>query len=482
MTNRVCFLLTGQSNTGGNNPGGPGQTLASVIFWYSYFGRSDASAFDDLNDDWGCNFELGKAVNAAGFSCAIINVARGATSSLNWTSGGIAYTFAVPELEEALAALAVEWAGDNVQFIHIRNQGEAEAQTALLATVEAWSANTLAWQTTLEGLVAAAFPDQVSQSIPIIVVGTNSAITGKTHPGVLEAEQLSVAGSAARLVDMTGMSFEGDGVHLTTAGYIQLGQALGAAALLILYDGGLSTDFKNELIDDVRNVTPHTPLATVYYAGRLAGVEVAVGGYARKGVTNNTTNYPAAVDGVKSLAVEQQFTPATGADWGWIDELVEYDASSGGTIRASMRLINPIYIADGDTLVIPADGFQVALPAGWGWAETLRHAILDLAWGGTAHASLATTYPSYYDGDPQDGGTPLGSRVTVTQASTWGASSGGEADSIAAVSITQQVATHWAEHSASSGGNLLFSGELSEAPNTNSLDVGALHTRLEDAA
>lgn len=468
------FIRTGQSNSWGQNPGGSGsRTLAAVRYWDSGLATyPDSSAWHDLNDTHGADYELGAALDAAGLNVAILNVSQGATSSLNWTSGQTVFTAASAEIAQALALLAAEYAaGTLFRYHHIRNQGESEATNSTLAVVQQWAENTTAWHAALEGIVGSV--------MSIGVCLTNANISGRTHPGVLEAEQAAVADWS---LDQTGYGYEVDQVHMTTAGYVAYGQALAAAFLAFFERGGISTDLKNKLVNHARNTAAYTSPATVYYGARIAGVEVTGNGYARKGVTNNTTNYPDASGDVKTLAVEQQFTPASGGDWGLIDEIVEYDASSGGNVRASSKLANPIQINDGDTLVIPAGGFQITMPPGR-FEQSVRHSLLNLAWGGTPYSAPATTYGSYFDGDPQGSGTPLGSRVAITQATTWGAASGGEADNSAAVSITQQAAaTHWAEHTASSGGSLLYSGELSEAPNTGALDVNALHTTIEDAA
>lgn len=61
--------------------------------------------------------------------------------------------------------------------------------------------------------------------------------------------------------------------------------------------------------------------------------ELVVGtspGYARKVVTNNVTNFPAASGGIKTLNTEQQFAAATGA---WL-EIIAWSLKEGGTNNA----------------------------------------------------------------------------------------------------------------------------------------------------
>lgn len=62
-----------------------------------------------------------------------------------------------------------------------------------------------------------------------------------------------------------------------------------------------------------------------------AGTEVSGGAYARKQVTNNVTNWPAAASGQKSLATEQQFVQATAA-WGEIIAFATHSAATAGTM------------------------------------------------------------------------------------------------------------------------------------------------------
>jgi len=59
------------------------------------------------------------------------------------------------------------------------------------------------------------------------------------------------------------------------------------------------------------------------------GTEVTGGSYARKAVTNNNTNFPAAVDGQKANGVAITFAAAS-ADWGTVEGFGVFDAPTGG--------------------------------------------------------------------------------------------------------------------------------------------------------
>ena len=54
-------------------------------------------------------------------------------------------------------------------------------------------------------------------------------------------------------------------------------------------------------------------------------------GYARKSVTNNATNFPAASGGAKSNGVDIDFAAASGA-WGTVTDFFVADASTAGNI------------------------------------------------------------------------------------------------------------------------------------------------------
>jgi hypothetical protein len=83
------------------------------------------------------------------------------------------------------------------------------------------------------------------------------------------------------------------------------------------------------------------------------GTEVTGGSYARKAVTNNSTNFPAAAGGAKANAVSIDFATAT-ALWGNVVGAGVFPASTGG---------NPDYFAelDADRTVNSGDAFSFAI-------------------------------------------------------------------------------------------------------------------------
>ncbi len=243
--------------------------------------------------------------------------------------------------------------------------------------------------------------------------------------------------------------------------------------------GTLSATARTALVDHVRNKSAYTPAATHYCAAFVAGVEVAGNAYARASNTNNATTWPNAAGRAKSNAVAFTFPQATGA-WGAVDEIRIYDHVSAGVELARHTLAAPLSpTASTGPLTIPIGDIDITFPAG-SFTDTVAHELLDLMFGAVANAARATTYGSYWAGDPQGGGSQASAtRVALTQATTWGVAASGLAVSIAAVALADEVTgTYWAEHSASVAGTLLFSKLLPAAPSGGIIPAGALRTQM----
>lgn len=138
-----------------------------------------------------------------------------------------------------------------------------------------------------------------------------------------------------------------------------------------------------------------TPPATWYLAALKSGdVEVTATGYARKAITNNGTNFPNAASRTKLLAVAQDFIAANpGVDWGTVESLGLYTASSGGTRQAKIQLAGvPKYFTAGtdDILRSTAHGYVDGQPLR---AEALPGIALptNLAAATTVYARDITT-------------------------------------------------------------------------------------------
>ena len=119
--------------------------------------------------------------------------------------------------------------------------------------------------------------------------------------------------------------------------------------------GSKSNFLENEILDHVLGNAAYSAPATVYVAlftvaptDAGGGTEVSGGSYARKAVTNNSTNWPAASGGVKSNGTLIEFVQAT-ANWGTILAVGIFDASSGGNQLYWAPLTNSRTIFTGDT-------------------------------------------------------------------------------------------------------------------------------------
>jgi hypothetical protein len=102
--------------------------------------------------------------------------------------------------------------------------------------------------------------------------------------------------------------------------------------------GSKSNYLENKLLDHVYGGPDYPRPATVYVALFTAaptdsggGTEVSGPGYARVGVTNNATNWPASSGGSKSNGTTITFPTATGA-WGSVGSFATYDSESGGNL------------------------------------------------------------------------------------------------------------------------------------------------------
>tara|TARA_R110000764_G_scaffold227597_2_gene317795 strand:- start:11360 stop:11761 length:402 start_codon:yes stop_codon:yes gene_type:complete len=127
----------------------------------------------------------------------------------------------------------------------------------------------------------------------------------------------------------------------------------------------LSDYIENKIADDLFGRTSYTIPSTFYLAlytvaptDTGGGTEATGGSYARVTVTNNTTNFPSAVGGLKKLATEAVFPTATGS-WGTIVAVGLLDAASGGNLVLHGTLTASRTIATGDSPKFAADTLTV---------------------------------------------------------------------------------------------------------------------------
>lgn len=130
------------------------------------------------------------------------------------------------------------------------------------------------------------------------------------------------------------------------------------------------TDFlENELLDHVWGAAAYSAPATLYVglstttpADDGTNITEPSGGaaYARVAKTNNLTNWPAAVSGLKENGTTVDFPTATGA-WGTVTHFFISDAASGGNILASGALTTPKTIDNGDTASFAVGDIDITL-------------------------------------------------------------------------------------------------------------------------
>jgi hypothetical protein len=118
---------------------------------------------------------------------------------------------------------------------------------------------------------------------------------------------------------------------------------------------GLSDYAVGKLLDKMAGATDFTPPATFYVAvftvspgrGNSGGTEVSTTGtgYARKSITNNTTNFPATSARVKTYSGSTVDFGVTTGSWGTVAAVAWMDASSGGNLW---------WLTDGLSQVVPS--------------------------------------------------------------------------------------------------------------------------------
>jgi hypothetical protein len=131
--------------------------------------------------------------------------------------------------------------------------------------------------------------------------------------------------------------------------------------------GSLSDFAENEILDHLLSAATYTPPATLYLAVFTAaptdaggGTEVTGGSYARLAVTNDATNFPAAVAGAKSNGVALTMVTAS-AGWGTVVAYALFDASSAGNMIGWADLASSVIINNGDTLRFAAGALTYSL-------------------------------------------------------------------------------------------------------------------------
>lgn len=122
--------------------------------------------------------------------------------------------------------------------------------------------------------------------------------------------------------------------------------------------GSKSDYLENKVLDLIFGATSYSAPGTIYVAlftvtpsDSGGGTEVSGGSYARKSVTNNTTNFPNASSGSKTTGADITFaTPS--ADWGAVVAFGLFDASTSGNLLYWGAISPTKTINNGDTVTI----------------------------------------------------------------------------------------------------------------------------------
>lgn len=109
-----------------------------------------------------------------------------------------------------------------------------------------------------------------------------------------------------------------------------------------------------------------------------------------------------------------------------------------------------------------------------GLASTYANDVVDYLLGGGSPTSIAAVYIKLHTGNPGSAGTSNAASETTREQATFAASSGGSAATSADLTwssvSTTETYSHYSAWDASTAGNFLFSGALTETKNVTAGD------------
>lgn len=132
---------------------------------------------------------------------------------------------------------------------------------------------------------------------------------------------------------------------------------------------GFTNYFVNKILNCYFGGAAYAAPANLYLAAFTsvpddlgAGSEVAVGGYARVALPNDTTRFPTTSAMEKNFGATVSFPEAVGTGWGTVVAIGIFDASTGGNLLA-YATITAQAINIGSTLKVPAgtSGIRIQL-------------------------------------------------------------------------------------------------------------------------
>jgi len=237
------FFNTGQSNSFGVNPGMPGVTGA-ILYWDSSIGNSPISTFwhslhgTGVHLSHGIDRSFGEALlvgDNARYSghTFILNAAYGSTSYLDWLPGSDEFPAIEATIQSAMALIAAQYPSNaTYHFREIRNLGQTDIRVNSQAYQDGWAAANADWQSELATMVSAVFSAPHSW-LQNMIVKTNPLTSGAVLLPTIPDQQLIAAGDTDHFIDADDLGWEADHVHMTSQGYIDLGERIGNRILTI---------------------------------------------------------------------------------------------------------------------------------------------------------------------------------------------------------------------------------------------------------
>lgn len=131
--------------------------------------------------------------------------------------------------------------------------------------------------------------------------------------------------------------------------------------------GGASDYLENAVLNHIFGGVAYTAPATLYFAAYSSapndaggGTELSGNGYARKGITNNATNFPSTSTSTKSNGAAIEFDAFTGGSQ-TVVALSVLDSSVAGNMLLWVTLTTAKTFSEGDIIRIPIGGFVVTM-------------------------------------------------------------------------------------------------------------------------
>lgn len=129
--------------------------------------------------------------------------------------------------------------------------------------------------------------------------------------------------------------------------------------------GSKPNSFESTIIDHILGAASWTPPATVYVAlftttptETTSGTEVSGNNYSRVAVTNNSTNWPNATNGLKKNGTAIAF-PTPSGSWGTVAGMAIFDAASGGNMMFYSTLASSRAVAAGEPVYFAANAISI---------------------------------------------------------------------------------------------------------------------------